>query len=1020
MEISTQNDISTNPLSAVDLFSAFRTEELDQLFEQATVRSYAFGETIFRAGDSCSGVYVVLAGTVRLFVDNGGKDISVGLRKTADVFAELGALREHEQEYTARSSASTEVLFVPRLAIASVLKQNHDAASHISRYTAMRTAGNALTHLFELKGKIDQGELEQLVSTIGIKRIPAGTTIVEQNSSDDHRLYVVHQGDVEISYAAKGNEYSLAHLQQGDVFGEHAALSREKQQYSAIAQTDTVLLIVPEQTLDFVLDRNPHVRDILVARTKRVERELERQQKVTATKKNPLILDLSSKPRIGEKVLPRFPLVDQAEEADCGAACLAMICKYYGVGLTLGKLRDMTNVTTEGATLDSLARVGESLGFRTRGIQTTFASLIDVDLPFIAHWEGYHYVVVYGVSKRHVWVADPGRGFAKMTTDEFERGWAGTCLLFSPATDMARVKSRSPWARFASYLKPYKGILSHLVMATIIIETLGVAPPVIVQNILDRVVVHANVELLHILIIGLALVQVFAQLSTVLRGFLANYLTRNLDFSMLSQFFMHTLSLPISFFDKRRTGDIFARFQENETVRGFMTESTISTLLNLLMVFIYFTVLFMYNVKMTLLLIAFVVPMALLTVAVTPILKGYARRAFETSTDAEAVLMETISGAETVKAMAIERPMRLRWERKYADALDVQYRAQRFEILLDLISELLNAAATIAVLLVGANMVLSQELTIGQLIAFNMLMGSALSPLMGLIGLWDEVQETAVAMERLGDVLDIEPEQKAEDIEARIVLPDISGAVAFQNVFFSYNGEDGVPVLKDINLTIDPGEMVAIVGPSGSGKTTLAKLIVGFYGATEGKILVDDYDIDAIDVEHYRRQIGYVMQNNLLFSGSVIENIAAGEDNPDKRRVVDVAKLADAHSFITALPSGYEQTIGERGIGLSGGQMQRLCIARALYRDPRLLVLDEATSALDTQSENNILNNMSEVLHGRTSIVIAHRLSTIMNADKIVVLYDGAITEVGKHQELVDRRGMYYQLIQRQMSEFTT
>jgi len=603
-----------------------------------------------------------------------------------------------------------------------------------------------------------------------------------------------------------------------------------------------------------------------------------------------------------------------------------------------------------------------------------------------------------------------------MTVAEFDKGWSGTCLLFTPGPDMVQTGSLSPWTRFISYLRPFRNVIGYLLLATLVIELLGVAPPIITQNILDRVIVHHNVELLNVLIIGLIISSIFTQLTTVMRGLLSAFLARNLDFTMISQFFKHTLSLPLDFFDKRRTGDIFARFQENDTVRSFMTESTISTLLNVLMVFIYFIVLFMYNVKMTLLLMAFVIPIIILTLAVTPRIKSYARREFETSTDAEAVLMETITGAETVKAMGLERPMRMRWEKKYAKALDVSYRSQRFDIFVGMTGQILNSATTIVILWYGTTLVLSNELTIGQLIAFNMLMGSVMSPLMGLIGMWDELHETGVAMERLGDVLDIEPEQKPSEIESRIMLPELEGHIQFKNVYFRYGGKETPYVLENISLEIKPGEMVAIVGQSGSGKTTLAKLIVGFYQPTEGKLFIDGYDLNVVDKEYYRAQTGYVMQSNLLFSGTIVENIAAGDENPDQRRVVETAKLADAHSFISGMPLGYQQIVGERGTGLSGGQMQRMCIARALYHDPRLIVLDEATSALDSQSESNILKNMQGVLKDRTSIVIAHRLSTIMNADKILVLYNGCIVEEGTHQELVDRKGMYYQLVQRQMS----
>jgi ATP-binding cassette subfamily B protein len=378
--------------------------------------------------------------------------------------------------------------------------------------------------------------------------------------------------------------------------------------------------------------------------------------------------------------------------------------------------------------------------------------------------------------------------------------------------------------------------------------------------------------------------------------------------------------------------------------------------------------------------------------------------------------MESIGGAETVKGMGIERPVRLKWETKYAKALEVQFRSASFNIGVGFCGQLLNSATTIAILWTGASLVLDRELTIGQLIAFNALMGSVLSPLMGLVGLWSLANDASVAMERLGDVLDLEPEQKAEDITSRVVIPELQGDVRFESVYFRYGGEDTPYVLENISLAIKPGELIAIVGRSGSGKTTLAKLLVGFYQPSEGRLTVDGYDISVIDKEYYRQQVGYVMQSNLLFSGTIAENIACGNDEPDRRRIEDVAKKADAHAFISKMPQGYQQIVGERGTGLSGGQIQRLCIARALYRDPRLLVLDEATSALDSQSESNIIASLDEVLKGRTAVVIAHRLSTIMRADKILVLYEGKVVEQGRHQELVDRKGMYYELVQKQLN----
>ncbi len=1004
-------------LASAELFSAFTRDELEHLAAGAQSRRLGFGDTVCNAGDAAEGLFVVKSGSIRVFTEEAGKEISMGVRKAGEVFAEIAMLREGRHESSARASAKTELLLIPRSVVAPIIAANPAARAFVAGRVAISSAGGLISQWFDLRGKVDQSELEGLIRSVGVKLVGAGKMILEQDTREDRRLYVVRHGEVRIVRREDGIDYPLATLRQGDTFGEKACLMRQEQAASVVAVGDAALLVIPEKTVQFLLERNPKLREALQARVQGLDRELQRQKALAARRRLPEMLDLQSKPALGEKVIKRFPLVQQAEEMDCGAACLAMICKHYGINMTLGKLRELANVTTQGATLGSLARVGESLGFTARAVKCTFDALRGLELPMIVHWEGYHYVVVYGVSDRQVWIADPALGFRKLSLEDFERGWSGTCLAFTPGQDMAQLAaSRSPWVRFARYLVPHRRILIHLCMATFVIQMLGIVPPMIIQNILDGVIVHQNVNLLHLLIGGLVISQVFTQLMAMIRAALANFMVRKLDFNMMSQFFKHTLSLPYSFFATRKTGDIFARFQENHTIRAFLTVSTVTTVLNLLMVFIYFTVMFLYNVKLTLLLIVFVVPILALTVLATPKAKRYAREVFGTSTDAKSYLMETLGGVETIKGMGSERPVRLKWEKKYAKALEVQYRSQTFNILVGALGQLFHSATTVAILWAGANLVLSRELSIGQLIAFNALMGSVLAPLMGLIGLWSQLNDAAVAMERLGDVLDIEPEQKPGDLASRVVLPDLKGDIKLDGVYFRYGGKDTPYVLENINLEIKPGELVAIVGRSGSGKTTLAKLLVGFYPPSEGKITVDGYDMSVIDKEYYRSQVGYVMQSNLLFSGTVAENIASGDERPDRRRIEEVAKRADAHAFVSKMPLGYEQIVGERGMGLSGGQIQRLCIARALYHDPRLLVFDEATSALDTQSESNIIAGMRDILEGRTAVIIAHRLSTIMRADKILVLYEGSVVEQGKHDELLARRGMYYELVQKQLS----
>jgi subfamily B ATP-binding cassette protein HlyB/CyaB len=1013
----TDDESLVQTIGSVEIFSAFTPEELKTLASRTESRHFEFGDAIYNAGDPGEGIFVIRSGAVRIFTEEQGKEISMGVRKEGEVIGELAILRQQPYESSVRASSKTELIFLPRDIFGPLLQKNRAAHDFIASCVAISSAGGFVARLFNLRGKVGKADVEKVIRSVGVKRVKAGNTILTQGSTEDRRLYVIRQGRVRVLRHEGKAEFPLGTLTPGDTFGEKACLLRQEQMATVVALTDVVLLVIPEQTVRFILEHNRRLQDVLEERIRFVERDLERQKVLAERRRKPLLMDLWSRPQQGENVIPRFRLVEQAEEMDCGAACLAMICRHYGIPMTLGKLRELANVTREGATLESLAKVGESLGFTTRGVQCTYQAILGFELPFIAHWEGYHYIIVYGLSRHHVWVADPGPGFRKLTVEEFEKGWTGTCLLFTPGADMVQLAAaRSPWLRFISYLKPYKNLLGHLFIATFVIQMLGVAPPVIIQHILDEVLVHEDVSLLHVLIAGLVITSLFTQLTSVMRGLLANFMVRNMDFAMMSGFLKHVLSLPIPFFAKRKTGDILARFEENLTIRSFLTESTITTVLNLLMAFIYFSVLFLYSVQMTLLLIALVIPILALTVAATPKIKAYARESFQTGTDAKSVLMEMLGGAETLKGMGIERAMRMKWEKKYADSLTVQYRAQRFNIIVGLVSQLLNAVITISVLWLGANLVLAQQLTIGQLIAFNALMGSALSPLLGLVGLWSRVNEAGVAMERLGDVLDMEPEQKPEELSSRVLLPSLRGDIEFKGVYFRYGGNETPYVLENISLEMKSGELIAVVGQSGSGKTTLAKLLVGFFQPTEGVITIDNYDLSVIDREYFRAQVGYVMQSNLLFSGTIAENIASGDENPERNRIIEVAKLADAHGFITKMPLGYEQIVGERGMGLSGGQLQRLCIARALYHDPRLLVFDEATSALDTQSEGNILNNMQQILAGRTAIVIAHRLSTIMNADKILVLYNGRVIEEGKHQELVDRRGMYFQLVKKQIA----
>ena len=1007
-----------NWLKQVEIFSSFDESELEILESASHRKKFGFGETVLTSGEVPKELFVVLSGRVRLFTVE-EKEKSLGLAKEGDSFAEKAILSDSPIDFSVRTSGETELLCFPVDAIRKLLETNKNARKFITQYTALKFSGGLLAHFLDVKeSSLERDEYDTIVRNIGAKRIRAGKSILEQDNGTDCRLYIIRSGSVSIIRNEDEKQYVVSKLGPGEVFGEQACLNYSVQPANAIADEESLVLVIPQETVHRIISKNTTLKQILEERVTFFDRSLERQKKVAKWKGDKSLFSPSSKAGIGGKIIKRFQLIEQAEEMDCGAACLAMICKHNKINMSVGKLREMANVTTEGATMDSLARVGETLHFHTKGVRASFGSLKSFNLPFIAHWEGFHYVIVYGISKSHIWLADPGAGFRKLSRTDFEKGWTGNCLLFTPTeATLGTPSSKTPWSRFFGYLKPMKKILRDLFLAALIMQLLGLASPIILQNILDKVIVHQNVHLLNMMIMGLGAAMCFSQLTELLSTYLSNFMARKMDFAMISHFYKHVLSLPVDFFGKRKTGDIIARFQENETIRSFMTESSISTILNAIMVSIYMIVLFKYSVSLTFVLVGFLIPIILLTLAVTPKYKDFARKSFYAEAESESLLMETLAGAESVKAMAIERSMRTKWEQKYIKALDIKFRTEMFTSGVSILSELLKGTATIAILWFGANMVIKNEFTIGQMIAYNGIVGAVMTPLLGLVGVWDELQETLVSMERLGDVLDLEDEQHGKSPASKIILPDLNGDISLKGVYFRYGGDSKSEyILENLNLTIPEGSTVAIVGSSGSGKTTLAKLLVGLHKPTEGSITVCDYDMENLDLSYYRRNIGYVMQNNLLFAGTITENIAIGDQAIDQRQVVRCAKLSDAHGFINNLPLGYEQVVGERGVGLSGGQNQRLCIARALYNDPKLLIFDEATSALDGESEYQIQTNLGNILKDRTAVIIAHRLSTVIEADQIFVLYKGKLAEKGKHSELVKKQGMYYQLFKNQLA----
>jgi ATP-binding cassette, subfamily B, bacterial HlyB/CyaB len=716
-----------------------------------------------------------------------------------------------------------------------------------------------------------------------------------------------------------------------------------------------------------------------------------------------------------QKLTRKYPFVAQQSTVDCGVACLVMIGRFWGKRLNLNQLRELAQVDRGGATLKGLIQAAEAVGFAARPVKATLAQLAEQSLPAIVHWEGKHYIVVYAINRREVIVADPEIGCRRLSPATFAEKWTGYTLLLSPTAQLHQTANpKSGLWRFTSLLKPHWRVLTEITLTSIVIQVFGLVTPLITQLLLDRVVVQRSDRTLIALGIGLILFSAFRLGLKSLRQYLLDHTANRIDLALVVGFINHTLRLRLGYFETRYVGDIISRIAENQKIRRFITGEAITTLLDLVTVFVYVGLMLWYSWSMALLALTLVPILAILAFGFAPFLQQNSRESFNAKNNENSYLIEVLTGVNTIKSMGLERIVRWRWERLFSQFIKLNFSGQILRERLKFASNFAETIVSQLLLLIGLWQVIHGQLTVGQLLAFNMLLGSVLTPFQRLMDLWDDFQEVLISVERLNDVLESAPE--ADPQAQGLTLPPMRGEIRLENVTFRYNLDSPNNILANLTVTIQAGETIAIVGRSGSGKTTLSKLLLGLYLPVDGKILIDGHDMATLNLQSLRQQVGVVDQNTFLFGGSVRDNLTIAAPGATMAEIQTAATMAGADQFIQDLPMGYDTQIGEGGGMLSGGQRQRLAIARALLRQPRLLILDEATSALDTESERIIQANFQTIFHRQTTIVIAHRLSTVKQADRILVLDRGVLVEQGNHPELMAKRGQYYHLNQQQLT----
>ncbi len=693
---------------------------------------------------------------------------------------------------------------------------------------------------------------------------------------------------------------------------------------------------------------------------------------------------------------------------DTGLICLLILARFYDLPADGSQLRHQFAQSGQPLSDTDLLRAAKHLGLKAGQRSADWNKLGGIPLPALAKRTDGRYVVLAKLEGEKVLVQDPTEARPLvLSREQFESAWTGQLLLFAKRANLRLQDLKFDFTWFIPAIVKYRRLLGEVFVASFFLQLFALLTPLFTQVVIDKVLVHKGFTTLHVLAIGMIALALFDAVLGGLRTYLFTHTSNRIDVGLGAQLFRHVLALPLAYFEARRVGDTVARVRELEHIRQFLTSHSVTVVLDLLFTVVFLAVMWFYSPILTLVVTASLPLYALLSVFITPAIRARLNEKFNRGADNQSFLVEAINGIQTVKALAVEPPLLRKWEEQLAGYVRASFRATSLMTVAGQVGSGIQKITTVAVLWVGAYRVIGGDLTIGQLIAFTMLSAQVTGPLLRLVNLWQEFQQVGISVQRLGDVLNTQPEPSYNP--NRTTLPQVKGHVVFDDVTFRYR-PDGSEVLRKVSFSVTPGQVIGLVGRSGSGKSTLAKLVQRLYVPERGRILVDGVDLAQVDPAWLRRQVGVVLQENFLFNCSVRDNIALTDPGLAMEQVIQAAKLAGAHEFILELPQGYDMMVGEHGCSLSGGQRQRIAIARALVANPRILIFDEATSALDYESEAIIQQNMAQISRGRTVFIIAHRLSTVRPAHRIYVVEKGEIVEQGSHEELLRMKGFYARL----------
>jgi len=1013
-----------------ELFRFLPEESFDDVAELFSLRSFDFGEVIVRQGQESDAYYVLVSGRARVVrKSDDGQDIALDTLRPGDEFGEQGLINSCPRNATVRCSSAVEALRLRRDDFQRLLEKNHDVKRSIERLDRFRVL-RAFLYAQSNFSRLPERVLQALIDKLEPCRFQEGDSIIREGDKAGP-MYIVREGRARAYVSVDGRTINRAFYRSGDFFGEASIMRNTVRAASVEAVSDLQLFALAPAELRELEEQHTEFRALLEERRAQYEdaaaarvpldfadempAEARVADKTEGAADGPVDDEAGGFFRASRRRIRRVPHVQQIDEMDCGAACLGMVCRHYGRKVSLAHIRELCHTSRDGTSLKGICHAANEVGLAARALKVSRSNLSRMPLPAIVHWEGNHWTVLCDVSEKHVRVQDPAFGAKRMSRSEFEKGWTGYSALFD-YTDALRDApvSASMAARFAPFFRRHAPVLSQILLLALVVTFLQLLFPVLTQVVVDRVIVDNDRSLLVAVLIAMAAAIVFTQIASLLQEYLVSFSAIRLDASLLDFLTRELLSLPMSYFHSRRTGDIQRRLDSAEQVRNFALQYGVGGLLALITMVGTIAVMLIYSLALATVFLATMPLYGLLMWWSRKVLRPLFADIEECQGKYASHQIDAIKGIEAVKAASAEAGFRDAILNEFLGVAQKMFRANFILMSYNGLLRTIGLLATALFLWVGATRVMAGELTVGAFVAFSSLTAIAYAAILSVIGLWDQWQLISVLLNRLNDIFEPEPEQGRDRSKLRAVTT-LEGRIALNDVGFRYGGPEAPEILKDLNLDFPPGKTTAIVGRSGSGKTTLIKLLAGLIEPTSGTIHLDHADLKSLNYRDVRRQIGMVLQENHIFSESIASNIAFGHYEPDQERIERAARTANAHEFILNLPLGYDTKIGESGLALSGGQKQRIAIARALYGDPPILIFDEATSALDSESERAIQSNLASMMEGRTCVVIAHRLSTIRDADRIVVLEQGRIAETGSHDELMALRGLYFHLSSQQL-----